>query len=198
MFRVGDVLRYKDGDDNTLGTTTRSSSVCVCVCVAQNADVGLLACEEFLGRVDHQVKIRGYRIELEEIMNCVYQHRSVKECLVVAREPDYTGGEKCLVAYIIMESSVVGADDVSSNHHEARARMVQELRLLLEERLPAYMVPSHFMVLDKWPLSPNGKVDRAALPSPTRGGYVSHPRVRARWCVCVCGGACTCAVSAHA
>ncbi|ELR19808.1 peptide synthetase, putative, partial [Acanthamoeba castellanii str. Neff] len=103
MFRVGDVLRYKDGDDNTL---------------------------EFLGRVDHQVKIRGYRIELEEIMNCVYQHRSVKECLVVAREPDYAGGEKYLVAYIIMESSVVGDDvssagggDVSSNHHEAKARM---------------------------------------------------------------------------
>lgn len=150
MFRVGDVLRYKDGDDNTL---------------------------EFLGRVDHQVKIRGYRIELEEIMNCVYQHRSVKECLVVAREPDYAGGEKYLVAYIIMESSVIGDDvssagggDVSSNHHEAKARMVQELRLLLEERLPAYMVPSHFMVLDKWPLSPNGKVDRTALPSPTRGG----------------------------
>lgn len=117
-------------------------------------------------------------------MNCVYQHRSVKECLVVAREPDYAGGEKYLVAYIIMESSVVGDDvssagggDVSSNHHEAKARMVQELRLLLEERLPAYMVPSHFMVLDKWPLSPNGKVDRTALPSPTRGGYVSHPRV---------------------
>lgn len=120
---------------------------------------------EFLGRVDHQVKIRGYRIELEEIMNCIYKHSSVKECLVVAKDPDYSGGEKYLVAYIIMKNQEQDEDE-----KQYRAKAVQELRLLLEEQLPAYMVPSHFMVLDKWPLSPNGKVDRAALPSPSRGG----------------------------
>jgi hypothetical protein len=90
-----------------------------------------------------------------------------------------------LVAYIIIKQR----NDGNGDEHEAKAQMVQELRILLEERLPAYMVPSHFMVLDKWPLSPNGKVDRTALPSPTRGGYVTFP--------CVCCRARACAV-AHA
>jgi amino acid adenylation domain-containing protein len=105
---------------------------------------------EFLGRIDDQVKVRGFRIELGEIESVLTEHVGVREAVVVAR--DAVGGEKRLVAYLVVE----GED----------APSVNEMRRHLKERVPEYMVPSAFMILDALPLTPNGKVDRRALPTP--------------------------------
>jgi amino acid adenylation domain-containing protein len=104
---------------------------------------------EFIGRADHQVKVRGFRVELEEIEAVLRQHPMVRQAVVVAEKQD--GGDKRLAAYI------VGDGDASIN--------VTELRRFLRERLPEYMVPSAFRVLEKFPLTRTGKVDRLALPA---------------------------------
>ncbi|MBA3354610.1 MAG: amino acid adenylation domain-containing protein [Pyrinomonadaceae bacterium] len=105
---------------------------------------------EFLGRIDHQVKIRGFRIELGEIEASLSRHPTVRGTVVVAREE--TPGEKRLVAYV-------------AGNEEGPIR-VDELRRFLKEKLPAYMVPSAFVLLDELPLTSSGKVDRRALPAP--------------------------------
>ncbi|WP_426730644.1 amino acid adenylation domain-containing protein [Myxococcus faecalis] len=105
---------------------------------------------EFLGRRDAQVKVRGYRIELAEVEAALAHHPLVKDCVVEARA-DGSGGAR-LVAY------VVGTDGAVP---ESRA-----LRAFLQERLPDHMVPGHFVMLDSLPLSPSGKVNRRALPTP--------------------------------
>ncbi|OWA33505.1 non-ribosomal peptide synthetase [Saccharibacillus sp. O16] len=110
---------------------------------------------EFLGRLDHQVKIRGFRIELGEIETALLEHPSVKETIVLAKE-DEAGG-KYLCAYI-----------ASPAHAPQR-----ELRDHLLGRLPDYMVPSHFVPLEVMPLTPNGKIDRRALPEPQPGERVA-------------------------
>ena len=102
---------------------------------------------EFLGRMDHQVKVRGYRIELGEVETVLTEHPSVAESVVVVREDE--SGDKRLVAYLI----AVEAEEVSTS----------ELRGYLKERLPEYMVPSAYVVLEALPLTPSGKVDRRAL-----------------------------------
>lgn len=106
---------------------------------------------EFLGRLDHQVKIRGFRIELGEIETALLEHFSVKETIVLAKE-DAAGG-KYLCAYV-----------ASTAHANQR-----ELREHLANRLPDYMIPSYFVQLDAMPLTPNGKIDRRALPEPQPG-----------------------------
>ncbi|HEX6292495.1 MAG TPA: amino acid adenylation domain-containing protein [Herpetosiphonaceae bacterium] len=134
---------------------------------------------EFLGRLDQQVKLRGFRIELGEIEAVLGQHPALADVAVVMREdqPD----DKRLVAYVV-EHSEPGAlldglragdparDRAQDDTTHARVH-ASELRTFLKERLPDYMVPSAFVVLDALPLTANGKLDRRALPPPMQ----SHP-----------------------
>jgi acyl carrier protein len=105
---------------------------------------------EYLGRLDEQVKVRGYRIELGEIEAALRGSAGVEEAVVVVREE--AGGEKQLVGY------VVGGG--------GEGERVGRIRAHLQEHLPEYMIPATFMFLDSLPLTPRGKVDRAALPAP--------------------------------
>lgn len=106
---------------------------------------------EFLGRLDDQVKVRGFRIELGEIEARLREHPRVAGGVVVARPG--LGGDPQLVAYIVAEAG-------------GEVPGVSELREYLAETLPDYMVPGAVVALDAIPLSPNGKVDRRALPEP--------------------------------
>jgi amino acid adenylation domain-containing protein len=105
---------------------------------------------EYLGRLDHQVKIRGFRIELGEIETILSEYPSVNQAIVIARED--VPGEKKLVAYIHQESNQTPSSF--------------ELQSYLCAKLPDYMVPTAFVFLDKLPRTPNGKIDRRALPAP--------------------------------
>jgi amino acid adenylation domain-containing protein/thioester reductase-like protein len=106
---------------------------------------------QFIGRVDHQVKIRGHRIELGDIEAAISQYVDIKEAAVVTREDNV--GEKQLVAYLVATQT----SNLGSN-----------LRGYLKEKLPEYMVPNVFVMMAKFPLTPNGKVDRRALPAPSQ------------------------------
>ncbi len=115
---------------------------------------------EFLGRADHQVKIRGFRIELGEIQAVLEQHPAVAESAVIARED--AGGRKQLVAYVAGEHAAGAAPDA-------------ELRAWVAARLPEPFVPSIFAALPRLPRTPNGKLDRAALPVPDAAVGASAP-----------------------
>ena len=113
---------------------------------------------EYLGRNDQQVKIRGYRIELGEIEAQLALHAQVKEAVVVARED--VPGEKRLVAYLTIR--------------DGNRPRVSELREHLKGILPEHIIPSAYVMLGSFPLTPNGKLDRGALPAPELGAYVSR------------------------
>jgi amino acid adenylation domain-containing protein len=112
---------------------------------------------EFLGRIDLQVKVRGYRVELGEIETVLRKHEAVQEAVVVAllSSRKELGEEKQLVAYVVVR--------------EGKDLSASDLRRFLEEKLPSYMVPSSFVILEDLPLTPSGKVDRQALPEPEGG-----------------------------
>jgi amino acid adenylation domain-containing protein len=114
----------------------------------------------FLGRRDEQLKIRGFRIEPGEIAAALNRHPAVGSAVVVARESP--AGEKRLLAYLCRTGSATPS--------------VSHLRDFLRETLPDYMIPSGFVFLDAFPLTPNGKVDRAALPEPENSPPALRPR----------------------
>lgn len=119
---------------------------------------------EYLGRMDDQVKLRGFRIELGEIEAVLSEHTAVDACVVVLRG---TGDDAQIVAYYVAaHGAAKGACDV------------QQLRAWLGARLPDYMVPAAFVELTSIPLSLNGKVDRKALPEPTRAARQGGQRQR--------------------
>jgi amino acid adenylation domain-containing protein len=109
---------------------------------------------ECLGRMDNQVKVRGYRIELEEIEASLREHPAVSQAAVSLQEND--SGDTRLVAYVCPRAELCN---------------ITKLRTFLEGKLPGYMIPSWFVVLDQLPLNPNGKIDRRALPPPDARSY---------------------------
>jgi amino acid adenylation domain-containing protein len=117
--------------------------------LARYRDDGTL---EFVGRMDHQVKLRGYRIELGEIEATLAQHPLVQKATVLLRD-DGPGGSHLVGYWLSSHESPISID---------------ELQGFLKERLPEYMVPSAWVELEVFPLTPNGKLDRRALPAPTR------------------------------
>jgi acyl-coenzyme A synthetase/AMP-(fatty) acid ligase/acyl carrier protein len=117
---------------------------------------------EFLGRTDDQVKIRGFRIELGEIEAVLSEHAAVRQAVVLAREQE--NGEQRLVAYVVAKTRPAPNSETLAEH--------------LLEKLPDYMVPGAWVVLEELPLNANGKVDRQALPAPeeARGLEYVGPR----------------------
>ncbi|MCP5055001.1 MAG: amino acid adenylation domain-containing protein, partial [bacterium] len=113
---------------------------------------------QFLGRIDFQVKIRGFRIEPGEIENHLSNHKRINEAVVMARQS--SGGEKYLCAYIVP----VPGNTKNTNPEEELSG--QRLSGYLSGKLPDYMIPSYFVIIDRMPLTPNGKVDRKNLPEP--------------------------------
>jgi amino acid adenylation domain-containing protein len=114
---------------------------------------------EFLGRIDNQVKIRGFRLELGEIETALIQHPGLREVIVIdsyaCAKGDREGrpGDKRLVAYIVI-------------HQSPNPPTEKDLRAFLRSKLPDYMIPSAFVMVNNLPLTLNGKVDRRALPIP--------------------------------
>ncbi len=106
---------------------------------------------QYLGRGDNQIKIRGFRVELGEIEAVLAQHSAIHEIVVIVRE-DHPG-DKRLVGYPILKE---GAQEPAAT----------ELRMFAREQLPEYMIPSAFVFLQEYPLTPNKKIDRKALPAP--------------------------------
>ena len=107
-----------------------------------------------MGRKDHQIKIRGYRIELDDISNNIMTFGNIKKCVVIDKEDK--NGKKYLAAYFVSEKNI---DTV-------------KLKKYLIDLLPNYMIPSYFIKLDKIPLTLNHKVDRKALPDPSKQDLV--------------------------
>jgi amino acid adenylation domain-containing protein len=109
---------------------------------------------EYLGRIDHQVKLRGYRIELGEIEACILEHEAVREAVVTLHND--SNGNQRLVAYVAPHkgNGFEAISPLSLNHH-------------LAERVPRYLIPSTFVMLERMPVLPNGKVDRQSLPAPS-------------------------------
>lgn len=119
--------------------------------IYKTGDIGKMMPGGFLdlvGRADHQVKIRGFRIESEEIESVLLELDEIKEAIVAVKED--SNGDKILCAYIIASKELI----------------VSELREYLSGKLPDYMIPAHFVQLEKYPLTPNGKIDRKSIPIP--------------------------------
>ncbi|HHL31758.1 MAG TPA: amino acid adenylation domain-containing protein, partial [Oceanospirillales bacterium] len=110
-------------------------------------------CLQYMGRVDEQIKIRGYRVELGEIEQQLLQIAAVGNCVLLLREDQ--AGQQQLVAYVVL-----------TDHNQQTAEQIKSIRDSLAEKLPDYMLPAVFMRIEQVPLTPNGKVDKKALPKP--------------------------------
>jgi len=119
---------------------------------------------EYLRRIDNQVKIRGFRIELGEIEALLASHPQIWETVVIVR--DDATGDKRLVAYIVPQSEKIIT--------------INEIRQFLKAKLPDYMIPNAFVILDALPLTANGKIDRRALPPPESSSEPSEKYVAPR------------------
>ncbi|WP_319929101.1 non-ribosomal peptide synthetase [Xenorhabdus santafensis] len=119
---------------------------------------------EYAGRNDFQVKLRGFRIEPGEIEVCLTRCHGVREARVIARDDE--NGQKQLVAYLLMETNLSAEPEKGS--------IPATLRQQLSHQLADYMIPSAFVILDSFPLTPNGKLDRQALPAPDQAAIVTH------------------------
>lgn len=108
---------------------------------------------EFLGRADSQIKLRGYRIELGEIENVINEYEGIKNTAVIAKE--FSNGEKKLFAYIVFSDKYISVDEVK-----------EKLNSFLKTKIPDYMIPHDFILIEKMPLTGTGKVDLKALPEP--------------------------------
>ncbi len=106
---------------------------------------------EYLGRLDHQVKIRGLRIELGEIETLLTQHPEITSCRVITQKNQFN--ESYIIAYLILKKPLSKLEKFNDN-----------LKNFLAEKLPEYMIPHHFIPLEKFPLTPSGKLDQASLP----------------------------------
>ncbi len=127
--------------------------------IYRTGDLGKLDADgaiQFVGRKDSQVKIRGNRVDLREVESHLQKYNGIKEAVVTLKE--YEQSEKYIVAYFVAERGV----DISA------------LRNYISNHLPDYMVPSHFIRIEKIPLSPNGKLDRKALPEPEVDRIINH------------------------
>ena len=143
--------RNRPGAAQTLGRTERKLyRTGDIVCRRPNGDI------EFIGRRDGQIKLRGFRIEPGEIEARLREFKHVQEALVMVRQ-DEGSDQRKLVAYLGMGAAPAAHVDIA-------------LRSFLKERLPDYMIPSSFVILDKLPVNVNGKIDRQALPVPSRSG----------------------------
>jgi amino acid adenylation domain-containing protein len=110
---------------------------------------------KFVSRADYQVKIRGQRVELGEIESMIALYPGVKQTIVMGRD---VSGDQRLVAYIVPK--------LVTNQETRQTVSIKELRNYLKEKLPEYMIPSTFLILPAFPLTPTGKIDRRALPAP--------------------------------
>ncbi|KAG0362902.1 hypothetical protein BGZ54_008442, partial [Gamsiella multidivaricata] len=122
----------------------------------------------YLGRNDHQVKIRGFRIELNEIEARLAEYPLVSEVVVVALGEE---SDKRLVAYFIAQSDEQIGQTADAGESSSIVDLASNLRFHLEERLPEYMIPAAFVCMDAFPLTPNGKLDRRALPEPKEDDF---------------------------
>jgi amino acid adenylation domain-containing protein len=115
---------------------------------------------EFLGRKDNQVKLRGFRIELGEIESALAAHSSVRQAVVLLSRNEKRAGEKRLIGYVVVNPDQRPTPD--------------ELHAFLKQKLPEYMVPSFIFIMEEFPLTRNGKVDRRALPEPQTAGHAAQ------------------------
>jgi aryl carrier-like protein len=143
---VSDPFRSNIGSNTGLTTSARMYKTGDLVRRAPDGTI------EFLGRLDHQVKLRGFRIELGEIETALARYPGVREAVVIVRED--IPGDKRLVAYVTSDQQAI---------------TVATVREALTGKLPNYMLPSAVVRLDAMPLTPNGKIDRKALPAPDTG-----------------------------
>lgn len=122
---------------------------------------------EYLGRVDHQVKVRGYRIELGEIENCLHSFSEVRQAVVIVRED--SENDQRIVAYVVPTEL---SNDTQTIH--------SKLYRLMGEKIPSFMIPNIFMLIEQFPMTPSGKIDRSKLPVPDQHTIKSNSYIAPR------------------